>query len=97
MWRDKMAWIAVGFSVPLALLPVTAGVRLHGEQDGIPLLTVLLMSEFGFILCAAGAALAARSMRRAGYRPGQAAGLVVCAGLAVYFLVALIGLYPAGG
>jgi hypothetical protein len=91
-----MPWIAIGLSVPLLLLPWTAGVRTHGDEHGIPLLTVLLMSEFGFVLTAVGAFAATRTIRKTGYRHTRAAGLLACFALAMGFLWALLRLYPAG-
>lgn len=94
--REKFSFIAAGLSLPLLLLPWAGGVRMHGDQEGVPLLTVLLASEFGFVLTAAGAVAATLEMRKAGYRHTQAAGLSLCALLAMGFLWHLLRLYPAG-
>ena len=84
-------WLALGVGLLLALLlmrfaPAGAG--------GMPLLTALLISEFGFLLTAIAAAVSLRDLLRKGFR---AVCLLLLAGnvlLAVNFLRLGLLLWP---
>lgn len=60
----------------------------------LPLLTLLAMSELGFIVCAIGAFLAARELKTNGLRAAAAASALLCATLGVALLATGLALWP---
>lgn len=85
MSRDKFAWLALIIGAVLLSVLVSAG----GGESGfsLPLLTMLLISEFGFLVTGAGAFLGAREGVRNGFRPGVSLAAVVCGLLSVWFAI----------
>jgi hypothetical protein len=76
-------WLALGLGLLLALLLMRFG---PAEDGGMPLLTALLVSEFGFLLTAIAAGISLRDLLRQGI---QAVCVLLLAGnalLAVNFL-----------
>ena len=82
------------FAVPLLLLQFLFGIRTTAEEQGIPLLTVLFINQFGAILCAAAAWFSIRTMKKTGIQSAVLAATVALAVLAVVFMWRLLLLYP---
>ena len=81
-------WIALFLACGLALA--------QWLMPQLPLLTRLLMNEFGFFLCLIGGGLAIRDLRRAGPgSPRHWLTLLGCALFALGFLYAGLKIWPA--
>ena len=93
--KEKWVWLALVISVPLMFMPFLFGVRTLITEQGIPLLTVLLMNEFGFVLCVVGVGMAVAHMRAMGVQIKLVFGCVLASIFAIAFVVRLSQLYPA--
>lgn len=69
-----------------------------GPESGrrLPLLTLLVVAEFGFFLCAIGAGMAVRQLMRRGVTAGGLLSATGCTVLAVGFAWLGIRLWPGG-
>jgi hypothetical protein len=83
--RDKFAWLTLVVGAVLLSVLVAAGTGESGFS--LPLLTMLLISEFGFLVTGAGAFLGAREWVRNGFRPGVSLVAVMCGLLSVWFAI----------
>lgn len=82
-------WIALFVAGGLALF--------QAALPGLPLLTRLMMNEFGFILCLIAVGLGLRQLRGAESGTRLWIPIGACAALAVAFGYLGIQLWPAGG
>lgn len=85
-------WLALGLGLVLSLVLLRFGTTAAGE--GMPLLTALLMCEFGFLVTAIAAGIGVRDLVRQGKRM---ATLLLLAGnllLAANFLRMGLGFWP---
>ena len=88
-------WLALGLGLLLALVLVRFEPTADGS--GLPLLTALLISEFGFLLTAIAAGISVRELLQQG---AQAVCILLLAGnalLAVNFLRIGLALWPDAG
>lgn len=92
--RERFPWLALGIGLVLAAVLIRSGAADPDGGYGLPLLTLLLMAEFGFLVTAIGAFLGLRSLQRHGL--ALAPGLVAlgCAALALGFLILGLSLWP---
>jgi len=90
-------WVALGVGLLIALVLSLSGALQRTDVPNLPLLTQLIVAEFGFFVTAFGATLGIRA-RLAG---NAGASLLIaaagCAVLALGFLVLGIQLWPHGG
>jgi hypothetical protein len=89
-------WVALGVGLVLALVLLQTGAMPGDAERGLPLLTQLIIAEFGFFLTAIGAGMAARSIMSRGFVAATAAALAGCALLAAGFLWLGLQLWPGG-
>jgi hypothetical protein len=75
------------------LLPMASTVDNNGETM-LPLLTLLVIAEFGFVIALAGAYAGAMQQLKFGFTPVGAAITLVCAALAIGLLLQGIDLWP---
>ena len=98
MKRDKFVWMAILVAVPLLVLQLMYGVKVTAVDQGIPLLTILVMNEFGAVLCAIATWLSVNSLKnsenKSGSRPMLIAGIFIVVVLAFVFIWRLVMLYP---
>lgn len=89
-----LPYLAAGMGTVLMLL-VTQG-RQTGEDGStiLPLLTLLVVSEFAFFLTVIAAVVGVRHMRATAIKPLYAATIVFCALLAIRFMWLGIELWP---
>ena len=92
--REKWVWLALLLAVPIVLLQFIFGVRTTVAEQGIPLLTVLLMNEFGAVLCLIAVVIAVNTLRRNGLQKKLIAGAVAAGLCAVGFAFRIFQLYP---
>lgn len=93
--RENFVWLAILVAVPLLLAQFLFGIRTTAEEQGIPLLTVLIMNEFGAVLCAIAAGVGINQIKKAGIRVKPAAAALFLSLLAMVFIWRLLMLYPA--
>lgn len=96
MKLDKLVWVAILVTVPLLVLQLMLGVKLTAGDRGIPLLTLLVMNEFGILLCAISVGVSVNVMKKSGVRPVLLAGTLALSVLALVFMWRLLLLYPTG-
>ncbi len=98
MIKAPFPWIALGVGLLLLLLLLGTG-ALPSLREGrdLPLLTQLIMAEFGFFLTAIGAYRSVVQARAAGWRPALVLVLAGCVLLAVAFLWLGVQLWPGAG
>jgi hypothetical protein len=89
-------WVALGLGLLIALLLVKTGALAPEATRSLPLLTLLIVTEFGFFLTAIGAGLAIRSLVAHGFNVALSMALAGCAVLAGGFLWLGLQLWPAG-
>lgn len=94
MKSSYFPYIAAGLGLIL-LVAVSKGSTTNSDGDTLlPLLTLLLVSEFGFIVTAIGAYLGFRQIRSAGKTPAYIATTILCAVVSVCCLYLGIKLWP---
>ncbi len=97
MSKSMWVWIAVGMSCLLLSMQLLFGTQSLHTEGHLPLLMVLLMSEFGFVLCCIGGYIASDILKKQGITSKMLLGLTLCAVFAMVFLWRIILLYPATG
>ncbi|MBT8447227.1 MAG: hypothetical protein KJO38_08775 [Gammaproteobacteria bacterium] len=90
MQKLSIPMLAAGIGLVLALTLTASGAAGPGENYGLPLLTMLLVAELGFFVCAAGTGFGIRDYRREPTMKAPLLAGVACAALSLYF--ALTGL-----
>jgi hypothetical protein len=93
MRRESFPVVALALGVLLQLLLFRFG-RYGSGEPALPLLTLLLISEFGLIMTGIGAYMGARGMFRTGFRPLTAVVTLGCGVLAIRFLILGLGYWP---
>ncbi len=96
MNRLAFPWLALGIGSLLLVVLLGAGARDPAAAHTLPLLTLLILSEFGFFLTAIGAILGGNALLRQQAGPGLILATLGCAGLALGFLFVGISLWPSG-
>jgi len=86
--------IALGIGIVLATVLTYGSTPGAATGTTLPLLTLLVVSEFAFIVTAIGAFIAFRQRADVGAGLQTALVAVVCAGLAVFFLARGVALWP---
>lgn len=65
--KIRYPWLALGLGIILGLLLLFFGNTAAPEERKLPLLTLLLMSEFGFLLTAVAAGMCAHNIWKQGF------------------------------
>ena len=97
MKRISFPWIATGIGLVLVVILIRSGAAGGAEDHALPLLTLLFLAEFGFILTAVGAVAGFRTWLR---ERGNLAMLSVCSAsvlLAIGFLALGVYLWRSQG
>ncbi|MGD2081591.1 MAG: hypothetical protein PVF91_01410 [Chromatiales bacterium] len=94
MTKDRFPWVALGVGLILALVLVQSGATSPATEQALPLLTLLLISEFGFLVTAVGALLGARTLVSRGFVLRQALVVAGCTALSAGFLILGLDLWP---
>jgi hypothetical protein len=87
-------YIAFGLGVTLMLLVIIGGQVREQGSTAIPLLTLLVVSEFAFFVTAIGGYLGIKRTLETGIKPLYATVTVLCGLLSVWFLWMGIQLWP---
>lgn len=62
--KFSFPWMATGIGLILAIVLLRSGALSDGETLALPLLTLLFISEFGFVVTGAGGVIAGKSLLR---------------------------------
>lgn len=92
MKRFNFPWIAAGIGIILAIVMLRGGATEPAGATHLPPLTLLFISEFGFLITATGAFVAVRAWRRAHNRRELLLGLA-CSVLALGFVAIGIAMW----
>ncbi len=93
MTKLPFPWIALGVGLFLALGMLLGGAAAPADERALPLLTLLLGAELGFLVTGAGAVVAARRLA-AGVGAVPVMLFAACAALAVGFAWLGLALWP---
>jgi len=89
-------WLALALGLTLAAILMMSGAASPASQPALPLLTQLVMAEFGFFVTAIGAGQAIRMGLAQGYSFALLTVIAGCSLLSVGFLWLGISLWPGG-
>ncbi|MET0049224.1 MAG: hypothetical protein ABW066_15710 [Sedimenticola sp.] len=96
MKRHNYPYIALALGLTLLSI-VLVGERVNsGETAAIPLLTLLIINEFGFFATAIGSYIGFRHIQVIGMQPLYTVITACCLLLSLYFLYMGIELWPSG-
>jgi hypothetical protein len=85
--KFSFPWLAAGIGLLLAMVLLQTGVLGEADDRSLPLLTMLFISEFGFIVTAAGSFVAGRTLLRQGHSWANLFLSVACGALAIAFFI----------
>ena len=85
--KANLPWISAGLGLTLAMVLISSGVFREPTERGLPLLTSLFITEFGFLVTAAGAFVSGKSYLETERRWSQILLMVVCGALALAFFI----------
>lgn len=94
MKNKPFSLIAVVLGLPLMVLLINTAPEFAGGEPKLPLLTMLIVSEFGFVVTAIGAFTAVKTILNTGMNQFILAGAIVCAGLSIKFMLIGISYWP---
>lgn len=97
MPKFPFPWLALGIGLFLSLLLIAGGVRTPEHAPMLPLLTQLILAEFGFVLTLVGAVQGVRALRRDGFGLGMLIATAGCGLLAAGLAVLGMSLWPGLG
>jgi len=89
-------WLALGLGLTIAVILVISGAVDSASKPILPLLTRLIMAEFGFFVTAFGAGQAIRVGLAQGFGFALLAQIAGCSLLSIGFLWLGISLWPGG-
>ncbi len=89
-------WLALGLGLIIAVILVVSGAVDPASQPALPLLTLLIMTEFGFFVTAIGAVQAIRAGLAQGFGLALLTVIAGCSLLSIGFMWLGISLWPGG-
>ena len=96
MKKSNFPFIAFGLGLFLMGVLVKTGASDPEAESVLPLLTVLIISEFGFIVMAIAVFLGARTLAKNGFEIVLAIVTLLCSMLGVEFMLIGIANWPGG-
>ena len=87
-------WLALGLGILVAVGLLGSGVLSSDANYKLPLLTMLIVNEFGFFVTAIGAGVGINTLGKDGSNPLLLGVVIACAILAAGFLYLAIKLWP---
>lgn len=96
MPKFSFPWLALGVGLFIALLLLMSAQAAPGEAP-LPLLTRLILAEFGFIVNVVGSWFGLRALKARGMQAGILLATVGCVLIAVVLGVLGMALWPEGG
>ncbi|HUT40136.1 MAG TPA: hypothetical protein VM011_02240 [Gammaproteobacteria bacterium] len=89
-------WLALGLGLLVAFGLTGSGALGPAEAYRLPVLTLLIVNEFGFFVTAIGAGIGINTLLARGMQRGLLLSVLGCALLAAVFLYLGIRLWPGG-
>lgn len=96
MNRFSFPWVALTLGIIIAIVLQKAGALDTGGEYALPLLTLLIMVEFGVFVTAIGAVLGVRTLIGQGFSPFLFVVTLCCGMLSIGFLYLGFILWPGG-
>ena len=96
MKKQAFPWIALSLGLLVMVTLLGAGALRPADEHALPLLTMLIVDEFGFFVTAIGAGVGINALLTSGRRPGLLLASIACGLLAAAFLYLGIQLWPGG-
>jgi len=94
MGKLTFPWMAMGMGLLVAVGLVTSGVLSPAANYKLPLLTMMIVNEFGFFVTAIGAGVGVNGLLKDGKQPSLLMVTVCCAVMSAGFLYLAIRLWP---
>ena len=94
MGKLNFPWLALGLGLLVATGLLASGALSPGADYDLPLLTMLIVNEFGFFVTAIGAGVGINSLLREGVQSTLLMVVIACAVMAAGFLYLAIRLWP---
>lgn len=94
MGKLNFPWLALGLGLLVATGLLASGALSPGADYDLPLLTMLIVNEFGFFVTAIGAGVGVNTLIRDGVQPTLLMVVIACALMAAGFLYLAIRLWP---
>lgn len=94
MKKQVFPWIALSLGLLVMVTLLGAGALRPAEEYGLPLLTMLIVDEFGFFLTAIGAVIGINVLAREGIRVSLLITTLACVLLASGFLLLGLRMWP---
>jgi nitrate reductase NapE component len=94
MGKLTFPWLAMGMGLLVAVGLVVSGVLSPEANYELPLLTMMIVNEFGFFVTAIGAGIGINTLLKGGMQPTLLMVTIACSVMAVSFLFLAIRLWP---
>ncbi len=94
MTKLGFPWLALGMGLLVAIGLLASGVLSPEAEYDLPLLTMMIVNEFGFFVTAIGAGIGINTLLKNGMQPRLLMVTVGCAVMAAGFLYLAIKLWP---
>jgi hypothetical protein len=94
MGNFSFPWLALGMGLLVAAGLLTSGVLSPETGYALPLLTMLIVNEFGFFVTAIGAGVGVNMLLKSGMQVPLLTVVIACAIMAAGFLYLAIRLWP---
>ena len=92
--KAPFSLIAFVLGMLLLVLLIKSAPEVAGGEPKLPLLTMLIVSEFGFVVNAIGVFTAVKAMLNTGINQYLLAGAICCSALSVKFMMIGISYWP---
>ena len=92
--QTPFSLIAFVLGIILLVLLIKSAPEVVGGEPKLPLLTMLIVSEFGFVVNAIGVFTAIKTMLNTGINQYLLAGAICCSALSVKFMMIGISYWP---
>lgn len=96
MKKQVFPWIALSLGLLVMVTLLGAGALRPADEHALPLLTMLIVDEFGFFLTLIGAVVGINSLSKERVRISLLITTLACALLAAGFLLLGLRLWPGG-
>ena len=94
MGKLNFSWLALGLGLMVAVGLLASGALSPEADYDLPLLTMLIVNEFGFFVTAIGAGVGINTLLRDGVQSTLLMVIIACAVMAAGFLYLAIKLWP---
>ena len=94
MGKLSFPWLAMGMGLLVAVGLVASGVLSPDANYDLPLLTMMIVNEFGFFVTAIGAGIGINALLKEGMLPALLMVTITCGVMAAGFLFLAVRLWP---